>query len=382
MSKKTYIDPYEVLGVPRNASQEEIKQAYRRLAMKYHPDRNPGDPTAEEKFKQIAEAYEILSDPRKREAFDRGIPPTGEVFDQWFGDFGLGDAFRIFSEIFGGHSIFDEESIFDRVPTTRTRARQGQHLRVVVELTLEEVATGIKKTIKFHRISNCPSCNGMGYPPGEGMRSCPQCNGSGQVRQMSRSIFGTVVKVSTCPTCNGIGQIPTAICKKCSGKGRVETQETVEIDIPPGVHDDWAKRITGMGNAGVGGGPPGDLIVMVKIKPHERFIRQDSDLIANLPVGVFTAILGGEVEFRGLLSERIKIQVPPGIQFGQLIRLKGFGLPSLSRRVKGDLILRAIVVVPKKVSNKFRGILEEMRKSEPQPEEREARKILDDMGIR
>lgn len=385
MGGKTYIDPYEILKVPRNATPEQIKQAYRKLAMQYHPDRNKNDPEAEEKFKQIAEAYEILSDPQKRSAFDRGIQ-TGEAFNQWnqwFGDFGISDAFRIFSEIFGGDSIFGGESIFEDIQPSshRARTRQGQHLRVVIEISLEEVATGVKKTVKFRRIATCPFCHGTGYPPGEGLRSCPQCKGAGQIKQMSRSTFGTVVRVSTCPTCGGTGQIPTATCKKCAGKGRHEIQETLEVDIPPGVHDGWTKRIPGMGNAGTGGGPAGDLIVITQIKPHEKFIRQNSDLIANLPVGVFTAIIGGEVEFIGLLGEKIKIQIPPGVQFGQLIRLQGFGLPSLSKKTRGNLVLRVILVIPKKIPQKFKGILEELKKNESQPDDRDARKILEDMGI-
>ncbi|MCD6419047.1 molecular chaperone DnaJ [bacterium] len=372
MARRTKIDPYEVLGVSRDASLDEIKQAYRKLAMTYHPDRNPGDPHAEEKFKQISEAYEILSDPQKRSAYDRG-----DIFDydQFFGGFDLSDAFDIFSQIFG--DMWGDNFRHKR----QDYSRQGESLRVAVDVSLEEVLTGTEKTIKLRHYITCPDCNGKGYPPGESLERCPQCGGTGQLRQVGRSFFGTVTRIVTCPTCRGTGVKPSKICHRCGGEGRIETTEKIRIKIPAGIEDGKVLRIPGKGNSGTGGGFSGDLFVVVREKKHKKFTRRGNSIVTTLPISTILAAIGGEIEIEGLGGEKHKVEIPPGTQFGDIIPIKGAGLPDIHTGKRGDMLVQIILIVPEKLSKRQRKLLEEFFKTEERPKTSTISKLLKRFGV-
>ncbi len=378
MPERRNIDPYEVLGVPRDASLEEIKSAYRRLAMKYHPDRNPGDPEAEEKFKQISEAYEILSDPKKRAAYDRGDFGT---YEDLIEGFDLSDAFEIFSRLFGDFDDFFGTTVRGYPRGEKVYSYPGENLRVTVEVSLEEIATGTEKTIRLTHYVPCPDCGGRGFPPGEGLRTCPQCGGSGQLRQVGRSFFGTVTRIVTCPTCNGTGRIPSRICKRCGGEGRIRTTERIKVKIPAGVADGQVLRIPGKGNAGTGGGRPGDLYVVVRQKPHKLFTRRGNDLVMQLPVGIATAALGGTAKVVGIMGEKYTVKIPAGTQFGDLLRIRGGGLPDIHTGRRGDLLLQIIVVVPERLTREQKAALEKLLSTEP-PRGAAVTKLVNKFGIR
>ena len=371
MQKRIDFDPYEVLGVQKDSNQNEIKSAYRRLAMEHHPDKNPGDPQAEEKFKQISEAYEILSDTRKRTAYDGG---NFEGFDSFFSGFDLGDAFQIFGDFFG--------DIFGGRQTRRTGySRSGESLKVGVAVTLEEIYSGAEKTIKLKHNVSCTKCNGKGYPPGERLKQCPQCNGTGQLRQVGRSFFGTMTRVVTCPTCKGVGSIPTRICMNCSGTGRIEATEKIKVKISPGIEDRQVLRINGQGNAGFGGGPSGDLFVVVQEQPHDRFVRRGNNLVTTIPVIMSKAALGGYIDLKTISGDSIKIDIPRGTQFGDIIKVKGKGLPDFRNGPNGDLMIQVLVIVPDKLSKKQRSILDEFSKIEDEPKESVLKQLIRRFGV-
>ncbi|MCD6531821.1 J domain-containing protein, partial [bacterium] len=348
MARNKNFDPYEVLGVSRDATLDEIKSAYRRLAMKYHPDRNPDDPEAEEKFKQIAEAYEILSDPKKREMYDRGgFRDVGDFFGGR--GFSYDDAMSIFEQIFGDLGDFFGGG-FDvhtrRTSRTRSYAQPGESLRVFLDLRLDEIYRGTEKTITVSRYDTCPECGGRGYPPGEGLRTCPQCGGKGVITQVGRSIFGTVQRVVTCPTCGGTGQVPSKICKRCGGTGRVRRSEKIRVKIPAGIEDGQILRVPGKGNAGIGGGPPGDLLIVVQEIPHPKFARKGADLYTSYPIKVSTAVLGGTRTFKHIDGEEFEINIPPSTQFGDILVLRGKGMPIPGTSRRGNLIIQFLVIIP------------------------------------
>ncbi len=364
-------DYYELLGVSRDAGEEEIKRAYYSLAKKYHPDMNPENrKEAEEKFKEISEAYEVLMDKEKRRLYDtygyEGVSqrfgPQGftwqdfthaDVFRDIFGDFDLDD---LFSSIRGGGSIFD---IFER--TKRRRKETGGNIRIRLFLSLEEFASGAEKDVIISRQERCDSCGGRG---GKGSATCSKCKGSGQVKEVTRSIFGSFVQVYTCPECGGEGKVVKETCSQCRGSGRVKKERRIKIKIPAGISSNHYLTLPGEGNYGREG--RGDIIVEVVEKEHPLFLRAGNDLITELPISYAVAVLGGEIEVP-TLSGKTKITIPPGVQEGENIRLKGLGIRGLDGK-KGDLIVKAKIYIPRKVSERERELLKELAKvSSPLP---------------
>lgn len=360
-------DYYEILGVSRTATVEEIKKAYRKLAVKYHPDKNPGDPSAEEKFKELGEAYDVLSNDEKRAAYDRfghaAFGPGGASGP--FGGRGGVDPFDIFREVFNGGgfgsssaggSIFDE--IFGVGSTTRrsrTAQSEGADLRYDLQITFEEAVRGCKKEISVRKLETCNACHGSGAEPGSKKVTCPTCHGSGQIRA---SVGGFITMMQTCPRCHGAGQIIEKPCAKCGGTGRVERTKTIPINIPAGVDDGNRLRVAGEGEAGFQGGTPGDLYVVLHVEDHPVFQRQDRDLFCEIPIPFTTAALGGEIEVP-TMDGAATVRVPPGTQNGKILRIKGRGVPSLRGGPPGDLNVRVLIEVPSKLTHEQRKILEQ-----------------------
>ncbi len=356
-------DLYEVLGVSRSATAAEIKKAYRKLAIKYHPDKNPGDKEAEEKFKEAAEAYGILSDEEKRQRYDRfgfdGVRGASggqhytnmeDIFSQFgdiFGDI-FGGGFR--SGGFGGHS-------------GGGRKRRGGHIKIKVNLSLEDVAKGVTKKIKINKYVTCSACNGSGAKDRNAIRTCETCHGSGQVVRVVNSFFGRMQQASVCPSCHGEGHTITDKCRKCHGDGVVRGEDIVEINIPAGVEDDMQMTLRGKGNAAPNNGIPGDLIVQINVKDHEHFIRDGNDVIYNAYVNFADAALGAKIQIP-TLTGKVNITMPEGTQSGNIFRLKGKGIPGLNHHShQGDLLVIINVYTPKKLSREEKEILERLRTS-------------------
>ncbi len=335
-------DYYEILGVPRDASQEEIKKAYRRLALQYHPDRNPGNKEAEEKFKEIVEAYSVLSDPEKRKLYDlygeEGVKGGGPPFD-------INQEFSSFFDLF--ESFFD----FERRPS------RGSHVERTLWITLKEAALGTRKELEIERTSLCPNCRGSGAEPEAGWRRCPVCGGTGEVVQ--GGFFFRIA--STCPRCGGKGYIPVKTCRVCRGSGFVKEKKKLTLEIPPGIEDGTVLVVSGQGNAGGSTGARGDLRLTIRIKQDPKFERSGSHLFAQLKVDYLTAILGGTVYFEDIYGEKLKVEIPPGTQPGDQIKIPGRGMPVVKRKKKGDLFLRVLVEIPKKLSKKEKELLEKIR---------------------
>ena len=355
-------DYYEVLGVPRDASPEDIKKAYRQLAVKYHPDKNPGDKQSEERFKEVAEAYEVLSDPEKRAQFDRfgrrgASAPSGGGFEAH--GFDLSDALRAFMRDFGGMGGFGD--MFETGPSRGgARERRGNTLEIRLPLTLEEIATGTEKRVKVRHLRPCATCKGTGAKEGAGRTTCARCGGSGQVRVVQRSIFGQLINVATCDRCHGEGTIIESPCPTCSGEGRVRQQSELVIKVPPGVSSGNYIPLAGMGDAGPRGGPAGDLIAHIEEIEHALFARDGDDLILELPVSIARAALGGKVEVPILGGGRAAIEIPSGTNTGRLLRLRGKGLKSLQRSGNGDLLVRIAVHTPPKPGDRAKKLLQEL----------------------
>ncbi len=368
MAKRDY---YEILGVPRDATEDAIKKAYRKLAVKYHPDKNPGDKEAEEKFKEATEAYEILKDPKKRAQYDQfghagisGQPGAGG-FD--FGGFDLSDALRAFMRDFGGFGgTFDDifggggASTRGRSGSHRPQRYRGEDIQIRLPLTLEEIAQGVEKKIKLKRYLKCENCGGTGAEGDSGLKTCPQCKGSGQIRRVSRSLFGQMINVTTCNLCGGEGVIIGKPCSVCGGEGRVKGSTTINVKIPPGVSSGNYITVRGSGHYGRRGGPPGDVIVFIEEKRHPIFKRRGDDLVVEIAVNYPTAALGGEVEVP-ILNGKAKLKIPPGTQSGKVFRMRNKGLPHLNGYGSGDELVKVIVWVPQKLSNEEKEILKKLK---------------------
>lgn len=357
MAKRDY---YEVLGVSKNASEADIKRAYRRMAMKYHPDKNPDDKEAESKFKECAEAYEVLSDPEKRQRYDqfgheglRGIGMRDYAHMNWQ------DIGSIFEDIFTGIGGFGDLFGMGGRRSRRTGPARGYDLETSVDLTLNDVAKGTNKTIEFTRQDLCPECTGSGSAKGTMPGKCPSCGGSGQVARRG----GFFQMVSTCPQCKGGGQIITNPCKKCKGTGRVPKKRVVNIKIPPGVHEGQGVRVTNEGEPGQSGGPRGDLYCYVRIKPHEFLQRDGNNLIAIVPISFTQAALGTTIDVPSLDGTR-GLKIPPGTQYGSVFRIKGQGLPDIRTRRTGDELVQIIIETPAKLNKKQQELLREFAKTE------------------
>ena len=367
MSKRDY---YEVLGVEKSASEAEIKKAYRKLAIQYHPDKNPGDKEAEEKFKEAAEAYSVLSDKDKRARYDQfGHEGMGAAGAGGFGNFSDFDLNDIFSSVFGhGFSGFGGfGSGFGGGGRTQQRKFRGSDLRVKVKLNLKDISTGVEKKFKLKKYVVCNHCHGSGAEGDGGTETCPTCHGTGSVTRTQQSIFGMMQTQSVCPQCNGEGKIIKNKCKHCEGEGIVYGEEVVEVKIPAGVAEGMQLTVNGKGNAGKHNGVPGDLLVVVEEEAHPDLIRDEEDLIYNLLLSVPTAALGGTVEIP-TIDSKVKVKIDPGTQPGKVLRLRGKGLPRVTSygysTGTGDLLVNISIYIPETLSKDEKQALEKFQRSD------------------
>ncbi|HEY4874644.1 MAG TPA: molecular chaperone DnaJ [Puia sp.] len=366
-------DYYEVLGVAKSSSADEIKKSYRKVAMQFHPDRNPGDKSAEEKFKEAAEAYEVLSDADKRAQYDRyghaglnnsgrsGFGSTEDIFSQ-FGDIFGED---IFGSFFGGGGRGRS--------TGRSRGVRGSNLRVKIKLNYEEIAKGVSKNIKVKKYVTCATCSGSGAKDKGSVQTCNTCGGSGQVRRVSNTFLGQMQTVTTCPTCNGEGTVVTAKCNVCKGEGRVYGEETVTIDIPAGVQDGMQLSVGGRGNAGERGGALGDLIILIEEEQHAELHRDGLNVAFELHLSFTDAVFGTQVEVP-TIDGKAKIKIPAGTQSGKIFRLKGKGFPAVNSYEKGDQLIHVNLWTPQNISHEEKAMLEKLSSSpnfQPKPDKNE-----------
>lgn len=364
-------DYYELLEVAKDATPEQIKKAYRKAAVKYHPDKNPGDSDAEARFKEVSEAYEVLSDPEKRQMYDRfgkdglqgGMRGGGQGFES------MDEALRTFMGAFGGGGGGGSfESVFDffgggnggRGGHSAHAPRQGASKKMQITISFQEAATGVEKELAIYNNVSCGTCSGKGTTSAAGKKSCPRCSGSGQVVEQ-RGFFSMAM---TCPQCHGEGQIITDPCSDCSGQGTTRERQEVKVKIPPGVDTGMRLRMRGYGDAGANGGPPGDLYVFVEVEDHEVFEREGEDLILELPIGFTEAALGCKKEIPGIHGHNTRVSIPAGTQNGKVLRVRGEGFPNVHGHGKGDLLIDVFVETPTKLSSKQKELLEELAKLE------------------
>ncbi len=379
MSKRDY---YEILGVERSADAKEIKAAYRRLALKFHPDRNPDNKEAEASFKEATEAYEVLSDDAKRQRYNqfghdgmRGgqdfhqYSNVGDIFEQFFGGGGGGGS--IFDDFFGGQG---------RGGARQAQGQPGADLKIDLTLSLEEVASGVEKTLKYKRWAACDTCSGTGAKSGK-TAVCRTCGGNGQVQNVRRTVFGQFVNVATCPACQGSGQTITENCETCKGDGRVQEEKTIKVKVPAGVAESNYIPFRGKGHAGRRGGPAGDLIVAIHEKEHEYFVRDNSDIHYNLQISYPQAVLGAEVDVPTLAGEST-VKIEPGTQPGTRLRMRDKGVPKLQSHGRGDQIIHINVYVPRAVNSKEKQLLKDMARNntfspDGKPDEKSSRDFFD-----
>lgn len=363
MAKKDY---YDILGVSKDASPEEIKKAYRKMALKYHPDKNPGDETAEARFKEAAEAYEVLGNPEKRSRYDQyGHAGPGSDFGGGFGGgMSMEDIFSQFGDIFGGafgggFSGFGETG---RRSSSR-RTHKGSNLRIKVKVTLEDVLHGAEKKLKVNKYVSCKACEGTGAKNGTAYNTCSTCNGAGRVTRVTNTFLGQMQTASTCPSCGGEGQTIEHKCPSCYGNGIVKSEEVISVKIPAGVEDGMQLALNGKGNAAPRGGIPGDLIILVEEKPHSKLVRDGQNLLYDHHISFPQAVLGTTIEVP-TLEGKARIKIEPGTQAGKVLRLKGKGLPSVNGYGRGDLLVNINVWTPQKVSPEEKEMLNQMEQSE------------------
>ncbi len=360
------LDYYQILGVERTASEDEIKRAYKKMAIKYHPDRNPGDKEAEEKFKQAAEAYDVLRDPEKRSRYDQfgkaGVNGGAGGFGGFNGQgMNMDDIFSMFGDIFGGRHGFGGFNSAEN----QTRQYRGSDLRLKVKVNLNDIMNGVTKKFKVRKDIICDECKGSGCEKGTSPETCSTCNGRGYVIRTQRSIFGMMQTQQPCPTCNGEGTIIKHKCHKCHGEGVVSGEEIIEAKIPAGVADGMMVNVPGKGNAAKHNGIPGDIQILIEEEPSKIFIRDENDLIYNLLLTVPQAVLGDDIEIP-TVDGKVKIKIAPGTQPGKVLRLRGKGIPAIQGYGygKGDLVINISVYIPEKINDKERKLFEEIRNSE------------------
>lgn len=353
-SKRDY---YEVLGVSKDASAEDIKKAYRKMAIKYHPDKNPGDKEAEEKFKEAAEAYSVLSDPEKRSRYDQfghsGVDNNGFSAS----DINFEDIFSTFGDIFSGFGGFGG---FSGQGRRTQRVAKGSDLRATVSLSLKEVAEGTEKKLKIKKMVSCTTCSGAGTTEKEGRKSCPECHGTGTVTSVSNTIFGRMQTQSTCPRCNGEGTIITHPCSKCAGSGLEKGEKIVQFKIPAGVKEGMQLTVRGEGNAAPRGGFPGDLYIVIKEKEDPLLFRNGNDVIYNLLIPIHTAIEGGTVEVP-TITGRARLTIKPGTQPNEVLRMRGKGIPDINGYGVGDEVINVNVFIPKKLEGEDKKVVESLK---------------------
>lgn len=363
MAKRDY---YEILGVDRKSDKDTIKKAYRKLAMQFHPDKNPDDKAAEEKFKEAAEAYDVLGDDQKRARYDQfghaGVGGAGG--GQQYAD--VNDIFSQFGDIFGGSAF---ESFFGNAGGGRSRSggrrrgQRGNDLRVKVKLTLEEIATGVKKNIRIKRYQPCGSCNGIGAYDSNSFQTCSTCNGYGEIRQQVGGGFFQQIVVQACPTCHGEGRIVTKACKACNGEGRVHEEENVSLNIPAGVGEGMQLSMRGYGNAGLRGGETGDLLIQIEEEKHPHLVRESDNVLYELYINIADAALGTQVEVP-TLSGKARFKVEPGTQSGKMVRLKGKGIPHLNNYGSGDQLVQINVWTPRQMNSQEKEMMQKLQQSE------------------
>jgi len=372
-------DFYEILGVAKSSTADEIKKAYRKVAMQFHPDRNPGDKASEEKFKEAAEAYEVLSDQEKRGQYDKyghagmnqrggGFGGQGMNMDDIFSNFGdiFGD--DLFGSFFGGGGGGRQRS-----SGGRTKGTRGSNLRIKLKMNYEEIAKGANKTVKVKKYTPCTSCTGSGAKDKNSVQTCATCGGNGQVRKVTNTFLGQMQTVGTCPTCNGEGSTITNKCTGCKGEGRVYTEETMSIDIPAGVQEGMQLSLSSKGNAGERGGASGDLIVLIEEEQHAELQRDNLNVIYDMYITFSDAVFGAHLEVP-TIDGRAKIKIPPGTQGGKIFRLKGKGFPAINSYEKGDQLIHVNVWVPQEVTKEEKEAIEKFKESpsfQPKPDKNE-----------